>query len=109
MEYADEEELSTIYTGYLTPVLRHHPELERHAVWGLPARVQNLASSMVQVSTTRGRRETPERGGGNVLAAFGRFCFCGFLKIVFVENKFIKLKVLEIIRIFYLPRFQAFW
>ena len=49
MEYADSEELSAIYTAYLTPILHHRPTLQRHPVWGSPSRIQQLASSMVQV------------------------------------------------------------
>nr|CAB3240329.1 cytoplasmic dynein 2 heavy chain 1-like [Phallusia mammillata] len=49
MEYADTDELCSIYTAYLTPVLHHHTALQRHPVWGSAARVQQLASSMVQI------------------------------------------------------------
>uniref|UniRef100_H2ZF01 AAA+ ATPase domain-containing protein n=1 Tax=Ciona savignyi TaxID=51511 RepID=H2ZF01_CIOSA len=49
MDYADTNELSAIYTAYLTPVLHHRPALQRHPVWGSPSKVQQLATSMVQV------------------------------------------------------------
>uniref|UniRef100_H2ZEZ6 Cytoplasmic dynein 2 heavy chain 1 n=1 Tax=Ciona savignyi TaxID=51511 RepID=H2ZEZ6_CIOSA len=50
MDYADTNELSAIYTAYLTPVLHHRPALQRHPVWGSPSKVQQLATSMVQVN-----------------------------------------------------------
>nr|XP_026693267.1 cytoplasmic dynein 2 heavy chain 1-like isoform X1 [Ciona intestinalis] len=49
MEYADTNELSAIYTAYLTPVLHHRPDLQHHSVWGSPSKVQQLATSMVQI------------------------------------------------------------
>lgn len=49
MEYADTDELCSIYAACLTPVLHHHPALQRHPVWGSSARIQQLASSMVQI------------------------------------------------------------
>jgi len=49
MEYPDSEELTAIYTAYLTPVLHHRPALQRHPVWGSMSKVQQLASSMIQV------------------------------------------------------------
>uniref|UniRef100_H2ZF02 AAA+ ATPase domain-containing protein n=1 Tax=Ciona savignyi TaxID=51511 RepID=H2ZF02_CIOSA len=39
MDYADTNELSAIYTAYLTPVLHHRPALQRHPVWGSPSKV----------------------------------------------------------------------
>ncbi|CAK8696967.1 unnamed protein product [Clavelina lepadiformis] len=49
MEYESSEELSAIYTAYLTPILHHRPTLQRHPVWGSSARIQLLATSMVQI------------------------------------------------------------
>ena len=49
MEYADSEELTAIYTAYLTPILHHRAALQRHPVWGSPSKIQQLALSMIQV------------------------------------------------------------
>ena len=46
--YPDRDELQTIYSTYLKPVL--HRQLSKHPVWGSNAKISALAASMVQVS-----------------------------------------------------------
>ena len=45
--YPDRDQLQSIYSAYLTPVL--HRVLSGHPVWGSGAKVHALAGSMVQV------------------------------------------------------------
>ena len=45
--YPDREQLQSIYSSYLKPVLQRH--LSHHAVWGNDAKIHALAGSMVQV------------------------------------------------------------
>ncbi|XP_071951365.1 cytoplasmic dynein 2 heavy chain 1-like isoform X2 [Antedon mediterranea] len=45
--YADQDQLQSIYSAYLRPVL--HQTLERHVVWGSASRIHQLAGSMIQV------------------------------------------------------------
>ena len=45
--YSDRDQLQTVYSAYLTPVL--HRDLRSHPVWGSTARVHSLAGSMVSL------------------------------------------------------------
>ena len=45
--YSDRDQLQTVYSAYLTPVLHH--DLRSHPVWGSTARVHSLAGSMVSL------------------------------------------------------------
>ncbi|XP_071483964.1 LOW QUALITY PROTEIN: cytoplasmic dynein 2 heavy chain 1-like [Diadema antillarum] len=45
--YSDKEQLQSIYSAYLTPVL--HRSLSNHPVWASPSRVSQLAGSMISV------------------------------------------------------------
>ncbi|XP_066286377.1 cytoplasmic dynein 2 heavy chain 1-like isoform X1 [Branchiostoma lanceolatum] len=45
--YADKDQLQAIYSAYLQPIFQKH--LTAHPVWGSPARVTQLAASMVQL------------------------------------------------------------
>ncbi|KAK7096855.1 hypothetical protein V1264_003902 [Littorina saxatilis] len=44
--YPGKEQLQAIYGAYLKPIM--HRQLEQHPVWGSPAKIHALASSMVQ-------------------------------------------------------------
>ena len=45
--YPDDDQLQTVYSTYLGPVLHH--SLSSHPVWGATGRVHALTNSMVQV------------------------------------------------------------
>ena len=45
--YPDDDQLQTVYSTYLSPVLHH--SLASHPVWGATGRVHALTNSMVQV------------------------------------------------------------
>uniref|UniRef100_A0A4W3JIK2 Dynein cytoplasmic 2 heavy chain 1 n=1 Tax=Callorhinchus milii TaxID=7868 RepID=A0A4W3JIK2_CALMI len=47
ISYPDRDQLQAIYSAYLQPVL--HRNLKNHAAWNAPARIHQLAGSMVQV------------------------------------------------------------
>lgn len=45
--YPERDQLQTIYSAYLEPVL--HKNLKNHPAWGSLAKIHQLAGSMVQV------------------------------------------------------------
>ncbi|XP_071126281.1 cytoplasmic dynein 2 heavy chain 1-like isoform X2 [Mytilus edulis] len=45
--YPSKDQLQTIYTSYLTPIL--HKQLKKHPVWGSGSKIHALAGSMVQL------------------------------------------------------------
>ena len=45
--YPEHDQLQSIYSSYLMPVL--HRQLDRHPVWSSQSKVNALAGSMVQV------------------------------------------------------------
>uniref|UniRef100_W5MJK1 Cytoplasmic dynein 2 heavy chain 1 n=1 Tax=Lepisosteus oculatus TaxID=7918 RepID=W5MJK1_LEPOC len=47
IDYPDREQLQTIYSAYLQPVL--HRSLKNHGAWGSAGKIHQLAGSMVQV------------------------------------------------------------
>ncbi|KAF7250799.1 Cytoplasmic dynein 2 heavy chain 1 [Varanus komodoensis] len=47
IDYPERDQLQTIYTAYLEPVL--HKNLKKHPAWGSLAKIHQLAGSMVQV------------------------------------------------------------
>ncbi|XP_019385809.1 PREDICTED: cytoplasmic dynein 2 heavy chain 1 [Crocodylus porosus] len=47
IDYPERDQLQTIYSGYLEPVL--HKNLKNHSIWGSLPKIHQLAGSMVQV------------------------------------------------------------